>query len=77
MKPVHDKMPKESFVPGSKYHVAMKGTPLYEAEVLKFHGGCWATVRVSKVADGEKAKYYQPGMEFDIKVAEYEIVPSS
>ena len=73
MKPQHDKVATEEFTPGSKYKVAMNGKDLYEAEVLKFHGGCWATVRVDKPADGENGNVYKPGMEFDIKVAEYQI----
>ena len=73
MKPEHDKVATEEFIPGSTYKVAMNGKDLYEAEVLKFHGGCWATVRVDKPAEGDGGKPYRPGMEFDIKVAQYDI----
>ena len=73
MKPVHDKIAEENFVPGKTYRVGMNGKDLYDAEVLKFHGGCWATVRVARTIDPSVAKHYTTGMEFDIKVANYEI----
>lgn len=71
----HDKVPVEEFTPGSHYKVSMQGRPLYTAEVIKFHGGCWATVRVQTALDAEMAEHYQPGATFDIKVAQYEIDP--
>ena len=73
MKVEHDKVPLDQFTPGSSYEVAMDGTPLYVAEVLKFHGGCWATVKVTKSLQESTASDYTPGMEFDIKVAAYEL----
>lgn len=72
MKPVHEKLPKDSFEPGRSYTVSMNGTPLYVAEVTKFHGGCWATVRVQEPLHEAYAADYAPGTEFDIKVASYE-----
>ena len=72
MKPVHDKVSVEEFTPGASYRVGMNGAPLYTATVTKFHGGCWATVKVEEPL-GEAASMYKPGMEFDIKVANYEI----
>lgn len=72
MKPVHEKLPKDSFEPGRTYKVSMNGTDLYEAEVVKFHGGCWATVRVQRPLHDKFASDYTPGAEFDIKVAQYE-----
>lgn len=75
MKIEHDKVPVENFTPGSRYTVSMQGRPLYSAEVVKFHGGCWATVRVEKALDAAMEKHYQPGTTFDIKVAQYEITP--
>ena len=76
MKPVHDKVDKEEFVIGNTYNISLRGKPLYAAEVVKFHGGCWATVRVTKPLTEETAKLYPPGVEFDIKVAEYEVAVS-
>ncbi|HLP28251.1 MAG TPA: hypothetical protein VK147_06375 [Candidatus Didemnitutus sp.] len=73
MKPIHDKVAKEEFVIGNTYNVSLRGKPLYSAEVVKFHGGCWATVRVTKPLSDEVAQMYTPGTEFDIKVAEYEL----
>ncbi|MBU3679268.1 MAG: hypothetical protein FGM32_06645 [Candidatus Kapabacteria bacterium] len=75
MKIEHDKVPVEEFTPGQRYTVAMQGRPLYTAEVVKFHGGCWATVRVEKPLDAAMGMHYQPGTTFDIKVAQYEITP--
>lgn len=73
MKIQHDKLPVEEFTPGSHYKVSMQGRPLYTAEVIKFHGGCWATVCVKEALDADMAKHYVPGTTFDIKVAQYEI----
>ena len=73
MKPIHDKVAKDEFVVGNTYNVSLRGKPLYSAEVVKFHGGCWATVRVNKPLSDEVAQMYTPGTEFDIKVAEYEL----
>lgn len=75
MKIEHDKVPVQEFTPGSRYKVAMHGRPLYVAEVEKFHGGCWATVRVEKALDAAMEAHYRPGTTFDIKVAQYEITP--
>ncbi len=74
MKPVHEKMPKDSFEPGQTYRVSMNGKELYDAEVVKFHGGCWATVRVQEPLLEEMALDYAPGTEFDIKVAQYDFI---
>ena len=73
MKIEHEKVPVQEFTPGSRYTVGMQGRPLYTAEVVKFHGGCWATVRVEKALDQDLEKHYPPGATFDIKVAQYEI----
>jgi len=77
MKPVHEKLPKDSFEPGKTYRVAMNGTDLYDAEVVKFHGGCWATVRVTQPLLESMAADYAPGTEFDVKVAQYDFTPTS
>ncbi|MCX6140497.1 MAG: hypothetical protein NTX15_06695 [Candidatus Kapabacteria bacterium] len=73
MKPIHDKVAKEEFVIGNTYNVSLRGKQLYAAEVVKFHGGCWATVRIANALAADTANLYTPGAEFDIKVAEYEI----
>lgn len=72
----HDKVALEEFQPGQQYNVALRGTALYRAEVVKFHGGCWATVKVIESTNPETAKYYAENTTFDIKVAEYEITPA-
>lgn len=71
MKPVHEKLPKDSFEAGKTYTVQKDGVQLYKAEVIKFHGGCWATVRVHEPLLAALAQDYAPGTEFDIKVALY------
>jgi hypothetical protein len=53
--------------------VALRDQPLYEATVVKFHGGCWATVRVERALSDATASLYPTGSEFDIKVAEYDV----
>jgi hypothetical protein len=53
--------------------VALREQPLYEATVVKFHGGCWATVRVERALSDATASLYPTGSEFDIKVAEYDV----
>jgi len=73
MKPVHDKVSVDEFTPGQTYRVGLNGTALYTATVTKFHGGCWATVKVEEPLSDTTAAMYKPGMEFDIKVANYEI----
>jgi hypothetical protein len=73
MKVEHEKVPVTEFTPGETYVVGMNGNDLYEAEVVKFHGGCWATVRVRTALYEPMAKDYSPGMEFDIKVAQYDL----
>lgn len=74
MKVEHNKVPVTEFTPGNTYQMALRGSPLYKAEVLKFHGGCWATIRVKEVLSQDVATYFTPGMEFDIKVAEYDVM---
>jgi hypothetical protein len=69
----HQKLPVSEFTPGRSYRVGMNGRPLYNAEVVKFHGGCWATVRVQECLYDAMQAEYRPGTEFDIKVAMYEL----
>jgi len=71
-KPIHEKMPKDSFEPGKEYAVSLDGRALYSAEVTKHSGGCWATVKVVKPLDETLAAEYPAGATFDIKVAGYE-----
>jgi len=73
MKPIHDKMPVSTFEPGTTYTFSLNGQQLYRADVVKFHGGCWATVSIVDVTDASLAGTYQPGMRFDVKVANYDI----
>lgn len=73
MKVEHDKIPLTNFMTGNTYQMALRGTPLYTAEVLKFHGGCWATIRVREILSPEVSRDYVEGMVFDIKVAEYDV----
>lgn len=73
MKVEHDKVSLNEFTPGNTYQMALKGNPLYTAEVLKFHGGCWATIRVMEVLSPDVRSDYVEGMVFDIKVAEYDV----
>jgi hypothetical protein len=74
-KPVHDKVPIEQCRPGESYIVSMNGNDLYQAEVLKFHGGCWATVKVIKPLYEPMFSAYAEGTELDIKVANYMLKP--
>lgn len=76
MKPQHDKVPTTEFTPGERYNVSLRDQPLYEATVIKFHGGCWATVRVERPLSETTASIYAVGTEFDIKVAEYDVTPA-
>ncbi len=71
-KPEHEKMPKDSFEPGREYEVSLGGRALYSAEVTKFSGGCWATIKVVKPLDETLAADYPAGATFDIKVAQYD-----
>jgi hypothetical protein len=77
MKTLHEKLPKDSFEPGRTYTVHKDGKQLYKAEVVKFHGGCWATVRVREPLLETMAQDYAPGTEFDIKVALYSFEEST
>lgn len=76
MKPIHEKLPKDALALGRTYVVTMAGTPLYEAEIVKFSGGCWATVRVTRAMLESASVSYTTNAEFDIKVAQYEFQES-
>lgn len=73
MKIEHPKVSLESFVPNATYRLSMNGKALYTAKVVKFHGGCWATVRVVECLYPDFSNSYLPGTEFEIKVAMYNI----
>lgn len=69
---LHEKLPKESAPrKGEVYTVCHGGAPLYEAEILKYGGGCWATVKVVK----SESSMVQEGDSFDMRVAMYEFLP--
>jgi hypothetical protein len=73
-RPHHEKLPKE-LAPerGGIYVLApldQNSTVTYEAEIVKYGGGCWATVRVTNPL--ESTRYYKAGDTFDVRVAMYE-----
>ena len=70
----HEKLPKDARpAQGSVYGLAHAGAALYEAEITKYSGGCWATVRVTNPLGN--ADTYSVGDSFDIRVAMYEFTP--
>lgn len=71
MKVEHSKVPLTEFEPGGTYRFSINGTPLYTAKVVKFHGGCWATVSVINCLHEPMKNEYVAGTEYDIKVATY------
>lgn len=73
MKVQHDKVPLSEFEPGAVYRLSMNNIPLYTAKVVKFHGGCWATVQVCDCLYEPMKSEYVEGKEYDIKVATYDI----
>lgn len=74
-RPHHEKLPKDSLQKGNVYTLLHNEAPAYEAEIVKYGGGCWATVRVTDPLDN--TKFYKPGDEFDIRVAMYEYAEKS
>jgi len=61
----------ENLVTGNTYRVEYKGTELYDASVMNYDGGCWATVKVENVLPSPNEKIYRNGQTFDLKVAQY------
>jgi hypothetical protein len=61
----------ENLTPGHIYRVEYKGTEVYDASVLSYDGGCWATVKVENVLPSPNEKIYRNGQTFDLKVAQY------
>lgn len=72
-RPNHEKVPKDQLQQGQEYLFIHNTTPVYEAEIIRYGGGCWATVRVTNPL--ENTRYYKPGDEFEIRVAAYEVSP--
>jgi hypothetical protein len=72
-RPQHEKLPKE-LAPetGGVYTLVHEGEALYEAEIVKYSGGCWATVRVTDPL--KHADTYKIGDEFQIRVAMYQFL---
>lgn len=67
----HEKLPKDARPSeGGIYTLLYQGSPAYSAEILKYSGGCWATVRVTEALDATLP--YNSGDTFDIRVAMYE-----
>lgn len=66
---VHEKLPKDQAPrKGEVYTVSHNGTPLYDAEIVRYGGGCWATVTVVK----SNNEMVNAGDTFDMRVAMYE-----
>ncbi|MBS1516239.1 MAG: hypothetical protein JSS63_14480 [Bacteroidetes bacterium] len=61
----------ENLAPGNTYRVEYKGAELYDASVVSYDGGCWATVKVENVLPSPNEKIYRQGQTFDLKVAQY------
>ncbi len=69
----HEKLPRDQAPrKGERYTVCREGTALYEADIIKYGGGCWATVQVVSPVAGQYADMYRPGDTFDMRVAMYE-----
>lgn len=69
----HEKLPKDQAPrKGGRYAVYHQGQALYEADIVKYGGGCWATVQVAGAVSEPYANVYKPGDTFDMRVAMYE-----
>lgn len=67
----HEKLPKDSAPQEQMKYVVVQGeTPLYTAEILKYGGGCWATVKVCEAMEGYE-QLFRPNDVFDLRVAMY------
>jgi hypothetical protein len=76
MKPkiIHEKLPRESRpLQGGVYTLLNNGTAMFEAEIVKYTGGCWGTVRVTEGFNPA----YTTGDEFDIRMTMYEYVATN
>lgn len=73
----HQFLPKDARPEqGGKYLFTLEEKELYTAEITDYKGGCWATVQIESASE-EFVNVYKPGMKFDIKVANYDIAPTS
>ena len=61
----------ENLRTGNKYRVEYKGDEVYDATVMNYDGGCWATVKVENILPSPNEKIYRLGQTFDVKVAQY------
>jgi hypothetical protein len=69
MRHKHEKLPKAARPSeGGTYTLLHNGTPMFAAQLTKYDGGCWATVRVTEGFDAA----YKADDSFDIRVAMYE-----
>jgi hypothetical protein len=72
MRHKHEKLPKNARPgEGGTYTLLHNGIPMFSAQLTKYDGGCWATVRVVEALDAA----YKAGDSFDIRVAMYEYAP--
>lgn len=72
MRHKHEKLPKAAR-PAERgvYMLSHNGEAMFAAELTKYDGGCWATVRVTEAMNPA----YNAGDSFDIRVAMYEYEP--
>lgn len=69
MRHKHEKLPRAARPnEGGTYTLLHNGTPMFAAELTKYDGGCWASVRVTEAINDA----YKAGDAFDIRVAMYE-----
>jgi hypothetical protein len=69
MRHKHEKLPKAARPnEGGVYTLLHQGMPMFSAQITKYDGGCWATVRVTEGIDSA----YKADDSFDIRVAMYE-----
>jgi len=61
----------ENLRAGNTYRVEYKGTDVYDATVMSYDGGCWATVKVENILPSPHENIYRAGQTFDLKVAQY------
>ncbi len=71
----HEKLPKEARPDkGGTYTVAHEGRELYRAEIVKYGGGCWATVKIVDPMSMAGDPSFAAGTQFDLRVAMYEFI---
>ena len=73
----HEKLPKEARPDkGETYTIAHNGRELYRAEVIKYGGGCWATVKIVDPLTMAGDPAFNAGTQFDLRVAMYDFLPA-